>query len=317
MKPPESQTRRQAILALKVCDPAVGSGHFLIAAAHRMAKRLASVRTGDDEPSPEATREALRDVIGRCLYGVDVNPMAAELCRVSLWMEALVPGRPLSFLDHHIQVGNSLLGTTPELISDGIPDDAFKPIEGDDKKLTSAYKKRNREERKAWEAASSPSPSARSTTNREAIERGYEEIEEVEESSVAAVREKAARYAALQNSDEMFHARRLADAWCAAFVWPKKEGAPEAITQEVFADLTHDAHALPNRTEEEIERIAQRYNFFHWHLAFPKVFDEEEAASMWCSATHRGRGSSYRSKSGLLPVAPRSRLPRTLLPASA
>jgi N-6 DNA Methylase len=130
---PDPEAAGNAILDLKVCDPAVGSGHFLIAAAHRMARRLASVRTGDDEPSPEATRQALGDVIGSCLYGVDVNPMAAELCKVSLWMEALVPGRPLSFLDHHIRVGNSLLGTTPELILDGIPNEAFKPIEGDDK----------------------------------------------------------------------------------------------------------------------------------------------------------------------------------------
>jgi hypothetical protein len=50
------------------------------AAAHRIAKRLASVRTDDDEPSPEANSRALRDVVGRCLYGVDVNPMAVELC---------------------------------------------------------------------------------------------------------------------------------------------------------------------------------------------------------------------------------------------
>src|SRR6185503_7442376 len=111
----------QAILNLKVIDPAVGSGHFLIAAAHRMAKRLAQVRTGDDEPAPEATRRALRDVIGRCLYGIDVNPMSAELCKVALWMEALEPGKPLSFLDHHIVVGNSLLGATPELIAAGVP----------------------------------------------------------------------------------------------------------------------------------------------------------------------------------------------------
>jgi N-6 DNA Methylase len=262
-----------AILDLKVCDPAVGSGHFLIAAAHRMAKRLASVRTGDNEPSPEATREALRDVIGRCLYGVDVNPMAAELCRVSLWMEALVPGRPLSFLDHHIQVGNSLLGTTPDLISSGIPDDAFKPIEGDDKKFTSAYRKRNREERKAWESGQLAFSLRTLGKNREAIERGYDEVDEVGEGSVAAVREKAARYAALQQSDEMFHAGRLADTWCAAFVWPKWEGAPEAITQEDFAKLTQDAHAISHETEKEIERIATRYNFFHWHLAFPNVFD--------------------------------------------
>jgi hypothetical protein len=263
-----------AILDLKVCDPAVGSGHFLIAAAHRMAKRLASVRTGDDEPSPEATREALRDVIGRCLYGVDVNPMAAELCRVSLWMEALVPGRPLSFLDHHIQVGNSLLGTTPELISGGIPDDAFKRIKGDDKKLTSDYRKRNREERKAWESGQLSFSLRILDKNREAIERGYEHVDEVREGSLAAVREKAARYAALQDSDEMFHARRLADTWCAAFVWPKKEGAPEAITQEAFAHLTRNADALSRHTEVEIERIATQYNLFHWDLAFPDVFSE-------------------------------------------
>lgn len=237
-----------------------------------MAKRLASVRTGDDEPSPKATREALRDVIGRCLYGVDVNPMAAELCRVSLWMEALVPGRPLSFLDHHIQVGNSLLGTTSDLISGGIPDDAFKRIEGDDNKLTSDYRKRNREERKAWEAGQLSFSLRNLDRNRETIERGYEEIEEGEESSVAAVREKAAQYADLQDSEEMFHARRLADAWCAAFVWPKKEGGPEAISQQIFAELTLNPYAVPRETEEEIERIAGWYSFFHWHLAFPNVF---------------------------------------------
>ena len=125
-----------AVLALKVCDPAVGSGHFLVGAAHRLARHLARVRAlahGESEPSPLFYQHALRDVIGRCLYGVDVNPMSAELCRVSLWLEALEPGKPLSFLDHHIRIGNSLLGATPQLIVDGLPDDAFNPIEGDDK----------------------------------------------------------------------------------------------------------------------------------------------------------------------------------------
>jgi hypothetical protein len=279
-----------------------------------MAKRLASVRTGDDEPSPKATREALRDVIGRCLYGVDVNPMAAELCRVSLWMEALVPGRPLSFLDHHIQVGNSLLGTTSDLISGGIPDDAFKRIEGDDNKLTSDYRKRNREERKAWEAGQLSFSLRNLDRNRETIERGYEEIEEGEESSVAAVREKAAQYADLQDSEEMFHARRLADAWCAAFVWPKKEGGPEAISQQIFAELTLNPYAVPRETEEEIERIAGWYSFFHWHLAFPTCSAVEEA-SMSCWVMLRGNGSTLRSKNGSLHAVPRSPVPQTLMHA--
>ena len=81
-----------------------------------MARHLARVRSlaeGESEPSPLLYQHALRDVIGRCLYGVDVNPMAVELCKVSLWLEAIEPGKPLSFLDHQIQCGNSLLGTTP------------------------------------------------------------------------------------------------------------------------------------------------------------------------------------------------------------
>src|SRR5690606_16190337 len=110
-----------------------GSGHFLIAAAHRIAGRLASVRAGGGEPAPSELRTALREVIAHCIYGVDVNPMAVELCKVSLWIEATEPGKPLSFLDHHIVCGNSLLGTTPALLEAGVPDEAFKPLGGDDK----------------------------------------------------------------------------------------------------------------------------------------------------------------------------------------
>jgi hypothetical protein len=133
-----------ALLGLKVCDPACGSGHFLIAAAYRIAQRLAAVRSGEDEATPAAVRSALREVIGRCVYGVDVNPMAVELCKVALWMEALEPGKPLSFLDHHIRCGNSLLGATPALLRDGIPDNAFEPIEGDDKAYCKAWKASNK-----------------------------------------------------------------------------------------------------------------------------------------------------------------------------
>ncbi|RLB95798.1 MAG: type II DNA modification enzyme, partial [Deltaproteobacteria bacterium] len=111
----------KAVLALKVCDPACGSGHFLIAAAHRIAKRLAAIRSGEDEPAPEHYQHALRDVIGHCIYGVDINPMSVELCKVSLWMEAMEPGKPLAFLDHRIKCGNSLLGATPALLKKGIP----------------------------------------------------------------------------------------------------------------------------------------------------------------------------------------------------
>ncbi len=111
---------QQAILDLTVCDPACGSGLFLIATAHRIAKCLAVARMGDGEPTPEICRAALRDVVSHCIYGVDINPMAVELCKFNLWMEAVEPGQPLANLDLHIQCGNSLLGATPALLAQGI-----------------------------------------------------------------------------------------------------------------------------------------------------------------------------------------------------
>lgn len=129
-----------ALLSLTVCDPACGSD-LLVAAARRIAKRVAAIRTGDPEPPPKQVREALADVVGRCIYGVDLNPLAAELAKVSLWLETLDPGRPLAFLDAQIKVGNSLIGAAPALVGLGVPDDdAFAALEGDDKKIVAALK---------------------------------------------------------------------------------------------------------------------------------------------------------------------------------
>jgi len=263
----------RAILALKVCDPACGSGHFLIAAAHRMARRLAQVRTGDDEPAPEAIRTALRDVIGRCLCGVDSNPMAAELCKVNLWLEGMEPGRPLSFLDHHIRVGNSLLGTTPDLIAGGIPDSAFEPIEGDDKKTCSSLKKRNRFEREGQQdmlylMVAEP----RAEYVELATQAGA--LDGIDDTSVEGVLEKEARFQRLVESEKYRHAQLVADAWCAVFVWEKASDGkgPGCITTDSFRRFKADASAFNKAEEGEVQRLAVGYRFLHWHLAFPEVF---------------------------------------------
>jgi hypothetical protein len=267
----------EAILVLKVCDPACGSGHFLIAAAHRMARRLAAIRTGDEEPSPEATRTALRDVISRCVYGVDVNPMAVELCKVSLWMESLEPGKPLTFLDRHIQWGNSLLGTTPALLAQGIPDDAFKPIEGDDKTVASALRKRNKIER---EGQTTFSAIAESAVIYSGLGDRISNLDAIDDSSITGVHDKEERYNRLAESSEYGKARLIADAWCAAFVWKKTKDAPEPVTHDVFCRLLTEPEKVPSATRAEIRYLANQYNLFHWHLAFPEVFrapaDNEE-----------------------------------------
>jgi hypothetical protein len=259
-----------AILDLKVCDPACGSGHFLIAAAHRIAKRLAAIRTGDEEPAPEALRKALRDVVGHCIYGVDINPMAAELCRVSLWMEALEPGKPLSFLDHRIQVGNSLLGTTLALLEKGIPDDAFKPIEGDDKAICAKFKKRNKEQRLGFQRLFKDDGQPWNRLGSYAVE--YMRMEEIADDNIEAIRQKEKWYEETTHSDNYLFTRFLADTWCAAFVWKKTEAFSYPITEEVFRDIWRNPYNVQTWMRDEIMRLAEQYQFFHWHLAFPNVF---------------------------------------------
>ena len=265
----------QAILSLKVCDPAVGSGHFLVGAAHRLARHLARVRAqaqGESEPSPLLYQHALRDVIGRCLYGVDANPMASELCRVSLWLEAMEPGKPLSFLDHHIRVGNSLFGATPELIAGGLPDNAFTAVEGDDTKVCSALKKRNRLEREGQRDMLHmmvAEPSAEYSTLADRSRR----LEEVPDGTLDEIKRKAEQFRRLVLSEEYRHAQRIADAWCAAFVWLKNtDMSAEPPTSDSLHRLRGDGNALTESQLCEVERLASQYQFFHWQLAFPEVF---------------------------------------------
>ncbi|MDW8186424.1 MAG: N-6 DNA methylase, partial [Anaerolineae bacterium] len=137
-----------ALLSVRICDPACGSGHFLLAAARRLGRELARIRSGQDEPAPELVRAATRDVITHCIYGVDKNPLAVDLCKVALWIEAHTEGKPLTFLDHRIRCGDSLLGVFDlAALKHGIPDDAFKPVSLDDKTTALAAKRQNREER--------------------------------------------------------------------------------------------------------------------------------------------------------------------------
>ena len=125
-----------ALLRLTIVDPACGCGHFLLAAARRLATAVA--RHGSQGiPSPAEYHEALRQVVFKCLFGVDLNPLAVELCKVSLWLEAADPGRPLSSLDSHIQLGHALFGVAPaspivsrsEVVTTGVDGSDSKPIE--------------------------------------------------------------------------------------------------------------------------------------------------------------------------------------------
>lgn len=121
------------ILELKVLDPAMGSGHFLVAATEYLARAYAAacIREGKDKDGVMSEDEFVRYkrmIAERCIYGVDINPMAVELAKLSMWLFSMDKGRPLSFLNHHLKTGNALigarikdLGQPPDLDAKGKP----------------------------------------------------------------------------------------------------------------------------------------------------------------------------------------------------
>lgn len=315
-----------ALLSITVCDPSCGSGHFLLAAARRLAEKLAELRAPDGAVHPDDYRHALREVASRCLYGVDINPMAVELCRVALWLETVDPGKPLGFLNHHIRTGNSLLGTTPDLIAAGLPDDTFTAIEGDEKAACAELKKRNKKEREGF----GPLFEQEEQTIRDRLRQAATQIEAMDDSQPTALQQKEAAFTTSETGPEYRHAKLLADLWCAAFVIKKhypvaegeassapssisdlpspieghllhteddlfgqpkpasvpkaaskkqprtknqEQGIPSGITTAHLRDFVQ-GQALPEPLEKEVAQLASQYRFFHWHLAFPQVFDQ-------------------------------------------
>lgn len=257
----------RALLRLAVVDPACGSGHFLLAAARRIAAHLARVRA-QGTPSAEEYRDALREVVGRCIYGVDLNPMAVELCRVALWMEAVVPGQPLSFLRAHIRQGNALVGATPELLAGGVPDDAWEAVEGDDKPTASRLKKENKNWRQERLFGGSAGHAA------DDLAALSQAAEEAGDESLAAVHAKAKAWEDYERHPAGRQATLLADLWCSAFFWPKVPGEAEqaAPVRRLWEKANADPRALPPATSRIKEELRSRYQFFHWPIAFPHVF---------------------------------------------
>ena len=268
------EMQEEALLDIKVCDPASGSGHFLIAAAHRLAKRLATIRTGTGEPAPEATRTALRDVIAKCIFGVDINPMAVELCKVSLWMEALEPGKPLSFLDAQIKCGNSLIGVGPGLDISEIPDDAFRPAFEDDKVTATALRRRNKREREGQMGFRWDETVIQDEEDLAAwVATQSSQLDNMPEDKAAQIREKEQAYAALLSDPQYLRRRLEYDLWTASFFWQIPKGDAKILlapTQQELLRL-HKDEDLDTELVRLVQAIAEKQRFFHWKFEFSTV----------------------------------------------
>jgi hypothetical protein len=268
----QRRTGEEALLSIKVCDPAVGSGHFLVKANNALGAELARICTGDEYPTEDQVQAAKRDVLAHCIYAVDVNPMAVELCKVSLWINASVRDRPLSFLDHHIKCGNSLIGATPELMAKGIPYQAFdQKIVGNDRATANAIRKRNREEQKGqlplrWQV----------TVIETAEDLGrWRQLTQLAEEEPKAARERYEEYRAAAD----YQRQKLeVDCWTAAFFWPLPKNVSWVPTHGEFVRLrTESSKALSPESLAQVEALPDEraYNFFHWHLEFRDVFTDD------------------------------------------
>jgi hypothetical protein len=245
------------ILQLRVLDPAMGSGAFLVAACVFLADSCEHARVRDGEWSagdiPAAGRASLRrQVAERCLYGVDLNPTAVQLARLSLWLTTLAARRPLTFLDHHLAAGNSLIGAR---ISD-----LSRPPVSRSRRVTTELPLFA--DQLADDVSTSVMP----------VRLKLCEPSE----SIEIVKHKERAMAALTSRDgPIARWQSAADAWCAAILWPGPLPAA-AVVREWIAAATGAPTTLPaNQLRASLARardVAAEHGAFHWELAFPEVF---------------------------------------------
>ena len=245
------------ILRLRVVDPAMGSGAFLVAACVFLAEACEQALIRDGRWSAAdvgaADRASLRRQIAeRCLFGVDLNPTSVQLARVSLWLTTLAANRPLTFLDHHLAAGNSLIGAR-------LSDLSRPPV---------SRAGRTAPELPLFAGELADDVSSRVMPMRLRLSAPSDSIEIVKDKERAMVALGARDGPLARWSD-------AADAWCAASLWPGPRPAA-GVVREWIAAATGAPTTLPaaqlRASLDQARQVAARHSAFHWELAFPEVF---------------------------------------------
>ena len=308
----------EEILALKVCDPACGSGTFPVAALRFLtdalypslhhhgrisetgdraivrlldrgaaseaedllgSERLAC-RPSDETFEPRLKAVLRRHVVERCIYGVDLDPLAVELCRLALWIETMDRDLPFSFLDHKIKCGNSLVGAWFDTFQH-YPVMAWKNREAGDKGHTNGVHFEKEARTKAIKAFVRDSL----TPDLQAFLRGrtlfHEDLQEraaqahagvlavlsrLHELPVHAAGDRARVYRdEVVGSPEYQALSRAMNLWCTCWFWPARDLAQAPLPTTLATPLAD--------TVEAAERLSARKRFFHWELEFPDVFN--------------------------------------------
>jgi hypothetical protein len=304
----------EAILALKVCDPAMGSGSFLVASLRFLTDALFAslhhhgrirpqgeatvVTLAEGRPSTDTLAEELlpcrpdaedfeprlrarlkRHVVERCLYGVDIDPLAVELAKLALWIETMDRSLPFEFLDHKLRPGNSLVGGWFDRFRH-YPVLAWEREGGDKAHANGVHR-----EREAWTRAIRRMRSGVVKTELAAWIAGQRSLfdliegrspEAIHDTAAAVyetlhalpvheVDQRAALYhERIRHDPAVARLRAAFDAWCAVWFWPATQLAA-APTPRTFESPDDPARAV-------VTDLAREYRFFHWELEFPDVF---------------------------------------------
>jgi len=250
------------ILALNVLDPATGSGHFVVDATAYIAEKLRELglRPLDLGENEDELIYWKRQVAGACIYAVDINPLAVELAKLSMWLATLAKGKPLSFLDHHIRLGNSLVGTSISTIDDN------------DVSVHDEERRRRARQRRSQQAAEVGQIALFSDADfsdglRYAVQH-MSAIENTVANTVSDVKEQEKLYAELT--------QRLSSWKQAADVWTARYFGLEISMDEwkTVRKLTQSGLMSPavKKTVDQAAALAGQHRFFHWELAFPEIF---------------------------------------------
>jgi hypothetical protein len=250
-----------AILRLRVLDPAMGSGAFLVGACRHLAAALedALIREGRWHPGDISAADRVqlrREIAQRCLFGVDLNPMAVQLARLSLWLATLAFDKPLTFLDHHLVAGDSLVGAAPEDIQ-------RQPSRG-------RRPSRRHAPLPLFESGDVAPILAHAAASRLRLASEADD-------SVSIVRGKEKTLADLQARDSpLGRWSQLLDLWCAGWFWEEGDPPEAGAFGEACSLLLYGRSTLPERVAtrllEQSNALAARCRFLHWPLAFPEVF---------------------------------------------
>lgn len=315
-----TEEKVRSLLSMKVCDAASGSGHIVLAMARTLAWYICTLRTGEDNPASQDYRETLREVIQKCIYAVDYNPDAVELCKVVLWIEGYCAGKPLSFLDHHVRCGNSVIGVTNlDTLLNGVPKEAFSAENKETKKKIIDLNKEALKDVALVQDGKSTGYAMTLFSGDIAIQSidseqvglagKVKEISALPEESLLQELSKQSKWEELMQSPRVECLRRACDIYTYSFFkqfrgedfisdideetntfvpfnLPYTRTVYNALQEIKYLDYTAEEmeglQVLPDSFKHEVNKVAHANRFFHWCVEFPEVFADDGGFDVMC-----------------------------------